>query len=193
MSSRETGELRLVNAFNGETFVFPPDETEPAVARFDVILAPGGSGGGNALVHIHPGASETFTVKSGRLAVVMRGVERFAEAGQSITIPAGTPHHFRNADAGLTEATVEFVPAQQHVRFFKNFATLAQTRPQWFSAKGDPHLLLIAQVLHRYRGHLYLARIPIFVQKLLFGALAPLARLRGYRLEIEPEQNASRP
>jgi quercetin dioxygenase-like cupin family protein len=186
MSSHAIGELRLINAFNSETFVFSGNENEPAVARFDVILAPGGSGGGNALVHVHPGASETFEVKSGRLAVVVRGVEQFAEAGQSITIPAGTPHHFRNADAGPTEATVEFVPAQQHLRFFKNFATLAQSRPQWFSAKGDPHLLLIALVLHRYRGHLYLAGIPIFVQKLLFAALSPLARLRGYRLEIEP-------
>jgi mannose-6-phosphate isomerase-like protein (cupin superfamily) len=185
-------ELRLVNAFNDETFVFPIGENEPAVARFDVLLAPGGSGGGNALVHVHPGASETFTVKSGRLAVVMGGVERFAEPGQSITIPAGTPHHFRNADAGPTAATVAFEPAQQHLSFFKNFATLAQNRPQWFSAKGDPHLLLIALVLHRYRGHLYLAGIPIFVQKLLFAALSPLARLRGYRLAIEPLPSGSR-
>lgn len=193
MPSPVSGELRLVNAFNGETFVFSHSETEPGIARFDVILASGGSGGANALVHIHPGASETFTVKSGRLAVVMRGVEHVAEAGQSITVPAGVPHHFSNADARQTVATLEFVPAQQHLRFFKNFATLVEKRPQWFSTKGDPHLLLIALVLHTYWGHLYLAGIPIFVQKLLFGALSPLARLRGYRVEIKPVVGGSHP
>jgi mannose-6-phosphate isomerase-like protein (cupin superfamily) len=191
MSYPDTSEQRLVNAFNGETFVFPAQEAEPPVARFNVILAPGGSGGGNALVHVHPGASETFTVTSGRLAVVMRGIEQFAVVGQSVTIPAGTPHHFRNADTGPTVATVQFVPAQQHLRFFKNFATLAQNQQQWFSAKGDPHLLLIALVLHAYPGHLYLAGIPIFVQRLLFGVLSPLARLAGYCNAIEPMQSRS--
>jgi mannose-6-phosphate isomerase-like protein (cupin superfamily) len=182
----------LRNEFNNETFIFTVTDDREA-ARFDVVLGTGGSGGGNALEHVHPSASETFTVKSGRLAVMMRGVEHIAEAGQSITIPAGTPHHFRNADAGRTEATVEFVPAQQHLRFFGNFATLTEKRTEWFSPKGAPHLLLIALVLHTYRGHLYLAGIPIFVQKLLFGALSPLARLRGYRLEIKPLARSGRP
>lgn len=192
MSSRATSEQRLVNAFNGETFVFSCNASDSTIARFDVVLTQGGSGGGNALVHVHPGASETFSVRSGRLAIVMGGVEHFAEAGQSITIPAGTPHHFRNADAGVTEATVTFSPAQQHLRFFKNFATLVEKHPDWFSAKGDPHLLLIALVLHAYRGHLYLAGVPVVLQKLLFGILAPLARLRGYRLEIAPLAQAGR-
>jgi mannose-6-phosphate isomerase-like protein (cupin superfamily) len=188
-----TNELKLVNAFNGETFTFALAENDSETARFDVALAPGGSGGGNALVHIHPGASETFIVEAGRLAVTMNGVEHFAEAGQSITIPAGTPHHFSNAHADTTQATVAFSPAQQHLRFFKNFATLTEKHPEWFAAKGDPHLLLIALVLHTYRDHLYLAGIPIIVQKLLFGVLAPLARLRGYRLEIEPARDVGQP
>ncbi|MBC8050933.1 MAG: cupin domain-containing protein [Chitinophagales bacterium] len=183
MASQDRIVLR--NEFNNESFIFTPGD-DPEVARFDVILGIGGSGGGNALVHIHPGASETFTVKSGRLAVVMRGIEHVLEVGQSFTIPAGTPHYFKNAGAEATEALVEFHPAQQHLRFFRNFAMLAAKRTEWFSTKGDPHLLLIALVLHAYRGHLYLAGIPIFVQKMLFGALAPVARYRGYRLEIEP-------
>jgi quercetin dioxygenase-like cupin family protein len=178
--------LTIRNAFNGETFLFRRDEAGEENSRFDVILESGGSGGGNALVHIHPLASETFTVKSGRLAVVMRGIEQVAEAGQSITIPAGVPHFFKNAHAGKTEASVEFAPAQRHLRFFQNFATLTEKRPEWFSPKGDPRLLLIALVLHTYRDHLYLAGIPVFAQKLLFAALSPLARLRGYRLEVEP-------
>ena len=63
---------------------------------------------------------------------------------------------------------------------------LTKKRPEWFSAEGDPNLLLIALLLHSYRDHLYLAGIPVFVQKLIFAALSPLARVRGYRLEVEP-------
>lgn len=57
---------KLRNAFNKETFVFSGPVDDPAVARFEVILEEGGSGGGNALLHIHPGADEHFAVKSGR-------------------------------------------------------------------------------------------------------------------------------
>lgn len=63
----------LRNAFNQETFIFSGPVDDPSVAKFDVLLARGGSGGGNALVHVHPGADEHFTVRSGRLKVVIDG------------------------------------------------------------------------------------------------------------------------
>jgi hypothetical protein len=58
----------------------------------------------------------------------------------------------------------------------------------WFTKHGKPSPLLTALVLHRYRGHLYLASHPVWLQKLVFGMLAPLARLLGYGLVIEPER-----
>jgi hypothetical protein len=45
---------------------------------------------------------------------------------------------------------------------------------------------MIALVLHTYRDHRYLAGPPIFLQKLIFALLAPVARLCGYRMAIEP-------
>lgn len=102
-------------------------------------------------------------------------------------MPRGEPHFFANASDGVTELTIEFTPAQQHLRLFANFESLAQKRPQWFSDRGDPNFLLIALALHTYRDHLYLAGPPIFLQKLLFAALAPLACLRGYAMEIGPD------
>jgi hypothetical protein len=66
-----SGEPRTVlhNDFNKETFIFT-DTGDPNIARFDVILGKGGSGGGNSLVHIHPQAEERFLVSSGRIKVV---------------------------------------------------------------------------------------------------------------------------
>jgi len=176
----------LRNGFNGETFIFSKPLNDAQVAAFDVLLEEGGSGGGNALIHVHPTTEETFVVRSGRIKVVTNGKEQVVEAGQSTTVPPGVPHFFVNAHPGATALTIEFRPAQQWISFFANFGRLAERRPQWFSAKGDPHLLLIALVFDSYRNHLYLAGLPIFLQKLLFGLLAPVARLRGYRLEVAP-------
>jgi mannose-6-phosphate isomerase-like protein (cupin superfamily) len=177
----------LRNAFNGETFIFPARQDEPAVAQFTVQLEPGGSGGGNALVHVHPVADETFTVLTGRLEIVIAGQNAMLCPGESLTIPRGRPHYFANANEGLTTATVSFSPAQSHLQFFANFATLTQDHPTWFSAKGDPHLLLIALVLHSYPDHLYLSGPPVWLQKALFAALAKVARWRGYMLPLASE------
>ncbi|WP_190241900.1 cupin domain-containing protein [Bradyrhizobium algeriense] len=177
---------KLRNAFNKETFVFSGPVDDPSVARFEVILERGGSGGGNALLHVHPGADEHFAVKSGRIKIVVEGREQIVEAGGSAVVPRGKPHFFANAGDGAAELEIEFRPAQQQLRFFANFATLAVHRPEWFSSKGDPNFLAIALVLHTYRDHLYLAGPPIFLQKFIFAMLTPLARLRGYRMAIEP-------
>jgi mannose-6-phosphate isomerase-like protein (cupin superfamily) len=175
----------LRNDFNKETFIFTQDD-DPEVARFDVILGKGGSGGGNALVHVHPLAEERFLVSSGRIKVVIDGREQLVSAGQEAVIPRGRPHYFLNAWDGDTEFTVEFRPAQQHLLFFSNFARLTAEHPEWFSAKGDPHFLLIASSLNQFRDHTYLARPPAHMQKMLFALLAPIARLAGYRYVPKP-------
>ncbi len=176
----------LRNAFNKETFVFSGPVDDPSTARFGVILEKGGSGGGNALVHVHPGADEHFTVKSGRIRIVVDGSEQLVESGGRAVVPRGKPHFFANAGDDMAELEIEFRPAQQQLRFFANFARLAAEQTAWFSSQGDPNFLLIALVLHSYRDHLYLAGLPIWLQKFVFALLAPLARLCRYRLAIEP-------
>jgi mannose-6-phosphate isomerase-like protein (cupin superfamily) len=175
----------LRNDFNKETFIFTTTD-DPEVARFDVILGKGGGGGGNALLHIHPLAEERFVVACGRLKVVVEGREALIGPGEDAIVPNGKAHYFVNGWDGDTTFTVEFRPAQKHLLFFANFARMTMERPDWFSAKGDPDFLLIAATLHKFKGHLYLARPPAFVQKLLFAILAPVARLCGYAVEAAP-------
>ena len=187
-SATRSASLFLSNAFNKETFIFPLPLNSSSRICNDVVLETGGSGGGDGLEHIHPEADEIFAVKSGRLKIVANGQAHFVEAGQTTLIRRGVPHFFANGGEGACEFSVEFDPPQQHRRFFANFAKTTQRHPGWFSPRGKPKLLLIALILHRYHEHLYLARYPVLLQKLLFAALAPLARLRGYRLEVEPDQ-----
>ena len=49
-----------------------------------------------------------------------------------------------------------------------------------------PHKLLMALMLNTYRGHFCLAGPPVWLQKVMFAALAPIARLKGYRLPLVP-------
>jgi len=175
----------LRNDFNKETFIFT-DTDDPKVARFDVVLGKGGSGGGNALAHVHPRAEERFVVASGRVKVVIEGVEKLVGAGEDAVVPKGKPHYFVNAWDGDTAFTVEFRPAQQHLLFFANFARLTTEHPEWFSVKGDPRFLLIAASLNTFKDHTYLARPPVFIQKLLFAFLVPFARMAGYETEVKP-------
>lgn len=176
----------LRNAANGETFLFSHPLDNPNAASIDVILAHGGSGGGNALVHVHPIADETFAVTSGALEVVINGKSQVVGPGGTATVPRGAPHYFKNAVDGETRFSVTFEPAQQHIRFFANFGLICERHPGWFSAAGDPALLAMAVKFHMYRNHMYLAAAPIWLQKVVFALLAPIARKRGYRAEIAP-------
>lgn len=177
--------LTLVNAFNEETFVFTTPESNEA-AEFEVRLGPGGSGGGNAMAHIHPKTDETFTVRSGLLTVSINGQMHELRPGETITVPRGKPHFFRNAHEGDTVAIIRFTPAQHQLRFFLNFATIAQNRPEWFGSKGEPSPLLMALTLHTFKDHFYMAGPPVWLQKMLFATLAPIARLMGYKVVVSP-------
>lgn len=182
---------RITNAYNKETFVFthPVDDTAPA--RFDVVLGAGGTGGGNAVPHIHPKTDEVFYVHSGRVMVMIDGVEHFGEPGDSVTVPAGATHFFKNAHDGETHMTVSFTVEQQHLRFFLDLAAATVLLPQAFKRDGAAKLLPTALKLHLYSDHLYVAGPPIWVQKALFATLAPLARLVGYRLLVPPQGEPS--
>jgi mannose-6-phosphate isomerase-like protein (cupin superfamily) len=185
-STLELGAV-IRNPFSRETFTFSGSADDPEVARFDIALEPGGTGGANALVHFHPKADERFAVRSGRLKVVLDDKEHFIGPGEDIVVPRGRPHFFANGYERTTETTVELRPAQQHVRFFANMASLARDHAEWFSDQGFPHFLLAALMLHSYRDHLYGVVLPQPLPKLLFAGLAPVARVNGYALAIEPK------
>src|SRR4051794_14525359 len=97
----------------------------------------------------------------------------FLGPGETIIVPRGKAHFFSNAHQGDTQAVIRFTPAQNHLRFFFNFAMAAQTHPKWFGPLGQPKLLGMALALHTFKDHLYLAGPPIWLQKLLFARGGP--------------------
>jgi mannose-6-phosphate isomerase-like protein (cupin superfamily) len=132
--------------------------------------------------HVHPLQESGAEVISGSLCFRVDGEERQLRAGESITIPANTPHFFWN-DAQEEEAHFIgwFRPALEIDRFFESFFGLAQDGK--LNEKGLPSMLQLAVMVPHFGDEIRLTSPPWFVQRAIFGALAPIGRLLGYRPE----------
>ncbi|KQS96307.1 hypothetical protein ASG68_01000 [Rhizobium sp. Leaf453] len=177
---------RIRNAFNGETFVFSHMDEEADAVQFDVILERGGMLTGTGRQHFHPHADEEFIVQSGVLKIMIDGKWTLLHPGDSIVASRGTPHLFRNGHDGETHFTARFTPACDFLRFFLNMSMSTTNHPDWYDAQGEPPLVLRALALHAFHGHAYGDGIPVWLQKTVFAALAPVALLLGYRLSMPP-------
>lgn len=79
-------------------------------------------------LHLHPRQTETFAVQAGTLTVRWPGGVGIYGAGETFTVPPGTPHAMRNAGPGpaVVEWTVE--PALRTGELFAHLYS-ARTRP----------------------------------------------------------------
>lgn len=145
-------------------------------ARFELHLPAGAPG---PMKHVHPQQQETLESIRGVLGVLHGGRTHRLQPGDAIDIPAGDPHTFWNA--GDTELLLagEVTPPLSTRDFMQEvFGLLGRYRA---TGGGIPlNLLRVAPVLDDYPDHLYLAGIPVTLQKKSVGALAIIARLLGY-------------
>jgi quercetin dioxygenase-like cupin family protein len=155
----------------------------------DGYVKPGGAVTGE---HVHPAIDEHFTVLRGRVGFRIDGREAIAESGERLHVPAGTAHDWWNA--GQEEALVraEIRPGARFEEMAINLFSLAQDGKT--NSKGMPNLLQAAIFAREFSDVLYFTRPPLWVQRLLFGVLAGVARALGYRgsypeyLEREPSE-----
>ena len=102
-------------------------------------------------------------------------------AGQTIEVPAGTRHTFRNAGDDEMRVVFEFRPAPASTpRFYELYFGFAQEGR--VNSKAMPGLLDIALVWPLVADHAVLAKPPAWVQNALFRALLPIARVTGRKL-----------
>jgi mannose-6-phosphate isomerase-like protein (cupin superfamily) len=160
-----TGERGIVR-------VAPHGDDAPLVA--DLYARPGAAVVGE---HVHPRSRETFTVVRGALGVRVDGVEREVEPGTRVVIPPGTPHDWWNAGADTAWVIVEVDPGGRFETMIRNLFGLA--RDGRTDAKGRPGLLQAALLSREFDDTLRFTNPPRAVQRPLFAALAPLARMRG--------------
>jgi hypothetical protein len=131
--------------------------------------------------HVHPFQESGAEVISGSLRFSVGGEERSVKAGESITILANTPHHFWTDGEEEAHSVGWFRPALKTDRFFETFFGLAQAGK--LNEKGLPSLLQMAVSVPHFGDEIRLANPPWAVQRALFGLLAPVGRMLGYRAE----------
>ena len=173
----------MVNDVTGLRTIFRKTaaDTDGELLQVDWIGGPGWSAGPR---HVHRKQLERFTVISGTLGVHVDGAEGTYGPGEVAEASPGAVHTAWNAGEAGEEvhALVEFEPALRAEVPLEALAGLA--RDGKVNKAGVPrNPLRLALLIHDYEDELYLASPPLFVQRAIFGPLALLGRLLGYRAE----------
>jgi hypothetical protein len=177
----------IVNPRTGQQMTFV--EISPELLRIDSISPsrvdarePG---------HVHPVQESGAEVLAGSLVFEVNGKERRVGSGESISIPADTPHRFWNDGEEDAHAIQFFRPALDTAAFFETFYALAQEGK--LDDKGMPSILQLAVLVPEFSAELRPLRPPWAVLKALATVLGPLARARGYRgrIALEPDHPGS--
>jgi quercetin dioxygenase-like cupin family protein len=168
----------LENPVTGERAVVRVGTTESSgeLLVADLFVRPGGAVMGE---HIHPTIEESFTVVRGRLGYRLDGREGVAGPEERLHVPRGTAHDWWNAGDEEARVLVEISPAARFEEMIRNAFGLA--RDGKTNAKGQPLLLQAALFAREFDDVIRFTKPPRPVQRLLFGILAPVARLLGYK------------
>ena len=166
------------NTVTGERAVVLRGEEAPEHPLLaHLTVRPGGFVAGE---HVHPGLTERFKVIAGTLATRIDGVEGTLREGEEATVTPGVAHDWWNASDEDVHVLVEISPPDP--RFELAIATgfgLANTGRT--DAKGRPNLLQAALMAQEFADVIRFTKPPAWVQRALFGVLAPIARRRGYK------------
>ncbi len=168
----------LENPVTGEWTVvrLGTEESEDGLLVAELVVRPGGAVVGE---HVHPAIEEWFTVVSGRVGFRLDGRESVAEIGERMHVPVGMAHDWWNAGDKEARVIVEVKPAERFEAMIVNLFGLA--RDGKTNAKGMPNIFQAALFAREFEDVVYFTKPPRAVQKALFGVLAPIARLLGYR------------
>ena len=109
----------------------------------------------------------------------MGGEERSVKAGESITIPANTPHHFWNDGEEEAHSIQSFRPALKIDRFFESYFGLAHDGK--LNEEGLPSFWQMAVLVPYFGDEIRTPNPPWALQRAVFGLLAPVGRMLGYR------------
>jgi mannose-6-phosphate isomerase-like protein (cupin superfamily) len=168
----------LMNHITGERAIVLVGTEESRDGRTVCFLGvrPGGAVVGE---HVHPTITERFRVVSGRLCVRVNGAESILGPGDEVTIKPGTAHDWWNAGDVEAQVVVEIDPARRFELMISTLFGLANDGLT--NERGLPHLLQLAVIADEFRDVVEFTRPPRAVQRLVFGALARIGRVLGYR------------
>src|SRR5215471_18892806 len=129
--------------------------------------------------HRHPALVEQFTVLEGELTVKRNKETNILNQGETAVICPGVWHDWWNASTRDARVRVEITPGERFVHMIETFYGLA--RLGHTDRKGMPYPLQLALSAQEFSDVIVFRSPPLVVQRAIFGALAPIARWRGYR------------
>jgi quercetin dioxygenase-like cupin family protein len=142
--------------------------------EMEFSLPPGSAGPPR---HFHPIQEEEWHVLAGTLSVFVDSRWRSLEPGESISIPRGQDHTFRNRSDQVVRARDVHVPALDFQDYMEELHRLTETG-RVTSLRSLRSLIQLSVVLREHRG-MQITSSPF--QRAGESFLALLGRLLGYR------------
>jgi quercetin dioxygenase-like cupin family protein len=152
------------------------EETNGELLVSDLRVHPGGAVLG---AHIHPTIDERFTVLKGRIGYMLGDRKGVLQAGESADLPRGIAHDWWNAGDEEARVIVEVRPARRFEQMVITLFSLAQEGKT--NQKGIPNPLQMAVIAQEFGDVVQFLSPPPWAQRLLFGLLAPIGRMLGYK------------
>jgi quercetin dioxygenase-like cupin family protein len=134
-------------------------------------------------VHVHPKQVSGAEVIEGSLVFEVAGERHELSVGDTISVPANTPHRFWNESSGDARSIQFFQPSLDIASFFETLFALAQQGN--LDEKGMPRPLQLAVMVPEFGQEIRPVSPPWPLLRTLAAVLAPIARLRGYRPRLE--------
>ncbi|MEZ4736316.1 MAG: cupin domain-containing protein [Caldilineaceae bacterium] len=183
------------NRITGERLIFRQTGQESNGRRIEVDYFLRPHSGKAPVAHFHPRFDERFEIIAGQARYLLGTEEKAAHAGETVLLPHGVAHkHPWNAGDGELQVRQSIEPDQPDPatiqaieHFFETLYGLGQDGK--VNRDGLPNPLQFALILKKFQPHAYVAGIPIPVQQLLFGLLAGIGRMVGYRA-VYPQYSA---
>lgn len=166
----------IENPVTGERFKWHQTgaDTGGRLVRHEGWVQPGG---GVRLEHVHRHSEERFELLAGRMALEIDGRRSTLHAGDHATAPAGVPHRWWNDGDDELHFVVEIEPPLRFEALIETMFRLA--REGMTDATGRPHFRYLLAVAREFEDEVYVTRPPLWVQRLVVGAIARVARAAG--------------
>lgn len=149
-------------------------ELTDGLLRIDSINPPGPE---REPLHVHPHQESGVEVTAGSLVFEVDGRESRLGPGDTIRVPANTPHRFWAVGEEPARSIQSFRPALDIASFFETFFVLAQRDE--LDSKGMPRTLQLAVTVPEFGEEIRPVSPPRLVLRALAAVLGPLARRRG--------------
>jgi quercetin dioxygenase-like cupin family protein len=166
----------IENPVTGERIVFlaTSRQTGGEAVVIETHVQPGGS---VAAAHVHPSQEEQFTLLAGAVGFKVGREVIVTGPGDTLIVPAGTPHKFWNAGDDVARFVCDIRPALQFESLLETMFALAEAGKT--NRKGMPGLLRLAVIANAHFDTVRLPFPPAFVQRIGLVVGAPLGRALG--------------